>query len=213
MIGAFLLTLFLQMETVPLSPPLQDTLQDTLWKAQLQRAQKRFSQVQTLQAYFLETIRYAGAGQVQRFRGTLYFKRPTFVRIEVDSPAKQILISDGAVGWLYLPAQGVAYKRDLASLGVYADPRAFFFDVGEAFEVYPRPSPGSGPVFLLVPKGEVYAYDSVRVRLDPKTSLPREVTLYAKGATATFQLVGVAENPEIPEDRFRFVPPPGVEVR
>lgn len=48
--------------------------------------------------------------------GTLYYKRPNLIRIDFDSPEDQVLVSNGEVFMVYVPAFNVVLQQELRDI-------------------------------------------------------------------------------------------------
>ncbi len=48
--------------------------------------------------------------------GTLYYKRPNLIRIDFDSPEEQVLVSDGELFMVYVPAFNVVLQQELRDI-------------------------------------------------------------------------------------------------
>ena len=48
--------------------------------------------------------------------GTLYYKRPNLIRIDFDSPEEQVLVSNGELFMIYVPAFNVVLQQELRDI-------------------------------------------------------------------------------------------------
>jgi outer membrane lipoprotein-sorting protein len=56
--------------------------------------------------------------------GTIYYKRPNLIRIDFESPEEQILVSDGELLMVYVPAFNVVLQQELREVPGEATPGA-----------------------------------------------------------------------------------------
>jgi outer membrane lipoprotein carrier protein len=177
-----------------------------------------YNHLRTLQADFTEI--YRGSGMDREESGTLWLKKPRKMRWEYRSPKEKLFLSDGKAVWFYLPAERQLRKTDLRKLDDVRSPLAFLLGKtklanelqGLSKVVDERPV-GPGNVLLRgVPKAMADNITEVRLEITPAHQIVRIMLTEADGATTEFRFAHWKENMDVADDRFHFVPPPGVEA-
>lgn len=177
-----------------------------------------YNHLRTLQADFTEI--YRGSGMDREESGTLWLKKPRKMRWEYRSPKEKLFLSDGKAVWFYLPAERQLRKTDLRKLDDVRSPLAFLLGKtklanelqGLSKVVDDRPV-GPGNVLLRgVPKAMADNITEVRLEITPAHQIVRIMLTEADGATTEFRFAHWKENMDVADDRFHFVPPPGVEA-
>ena len=192
----------------------------------------RYAHANTLEAKFYE--RYRASGQPgQSESGTVYFSKPGRMRWEYESPATKLFLVDGANVWLYVPADRTASRAKLKESDDWRTPLALL--TGKVhldrlcgkIELLSPPAAGHfssdtrlDPGDLLLrcsPRtssgaGDSSAFREILFEIDPDYRLAR-VVIREPGDTETeFRFGGWQENVSVPESKFHFDPPPGVNV-
>ena len=177
-----------------------------------------YNHLRTLQADFTEI--YRGSGMDREESGTLWLKKPRKMRWEYRSPKEKLFLSDGKAVWFYLPAERQLRKTALRKLDDVRSPLAFLLGKtklanelqGLSKVVDERPV-GPGNVLLRgVPKAMADNITEVRLEITPAHQIVRIMLTEADGATTEFRFARWKENMDVADDRFHFVPPPGVEA-
>lgn len=168
---------------------------------EVERFVKKFQSINSLKASFREKVTYEHFERKSEFRGMLYIKRPSFLRMEVDSPESQIIIFDGENGWFLLPNEGKVYKRDASFLTTNI--KSFlvnekFFKIKLAGQV------DLGYVFQLTPRDTLSVLKEVHVTVDRNYN-PLIVKIHTRdGTIMDFQLSNLMLNIALNDTLFRF---------
>ncbi len=196
-----------------------------------------YNHLRSLQSDFTEIYRGDGPERVES--GTLWLKKPRKMRWEYRSPNEKLFISDGRAVWFYLPAERQLRKTTLQNLDDWRSPLAFLLGktrlenelqgLSKVVDQSPL-SPGDtllrgvpravvqqgvaqqGVVQKSVVQQRMAGVSEVQLEITPSNQIVRIVLLDADGATTEFRFAGWKENVEVNDDRFQFVPPPGVET-
>lgn len=177
----------------------------------VERVKAYYAGVETIQAKFCQVVYIKAAGCYQEgFRGWVYMERPDKFRLEVKEPEPQVVVGDGKWVWTYLPADSQVCRspwvQDLFS------PLLILEDYTKRFKV----EVGAGPEpakLKLIPYKEGYPFTQIVLELDPQSGEVRAVEVTdGIGNKIRFELAEIRYNQPIPPERFRFTPPPGVEV-
>jgi len=181
------------------------------------RVDAHYDHLRTLQADFTEI--YIGAGISRSESGTLWLKRPGRMRWEYRQPREKLFLSDGSTAWFYVPGEKQARKTAVKKLEDLRSPLAYllgrtklqkeFTGLSVAQDVSPE-APGD-VVLRGVPRrfGNI---DQVLMEVTAEGRFVRILVAQDDGSTTEFRFEHEQENVMIPDQRFRFSPPPGVEA-
>jgi outer membrane lipoprotein carrier protein len=146
-------------------------------------------------------------------RGEFAFARPAGFRWEIQSPYRQLIVTDGKK--LYF------YDRDLkqvtvreAGTAISATPAAVLFGSADLDTAFALKEDGEREGLLWVdaqPKAADSGFDRIRVGM--RDGLPAEMEVRdAFGQVNRFTFTRISRNAAVPEGDFSFTPPPGVDV-
>jgi outer membrane lipoprotein carrier protein len=181
------------------------------------RVDAHYDHLHTLQANFTET--YTGAGISRSESGTLWLKRPGRMRWEYRQPREKLFLSDGSTAWFYVPGEKQARKTAVKKLEDLRSPLAYllgrtklqkeFTGLSVAQDVSPE---APGDVVLRGVPRRMGNIDQVLMEITPDGRFVRILVAQDDGSTTDFRFVNEQENVPIPDQRFHFSPPPGVET-
>jgi outer membrane lipoprotein carrier protein len=183
-----------------------------------QAVDKHYNHLRSLQADFTEI--YRGEGMDREESGTLWLKKPRKMRWEYRSPKEKLFISDGKAVWFYLPVERQLRKTELKKLEDLRSPLAFLLGKsqlenelrGLSKVVDERPLNPANTLLRGVPAAMADRVSEVQLEIAPSGQIVRMVLTGVDGATTEFRFANLKENQELGDDRFHFVPPPGVET-
>jgi outer membrane lipoprotein carrier protein len=183
-----------------------------------QAVDSHYNHLRSLQADFTEI--YRGEGMDREESGTLWLKKPRKMRWEYRSPREKLFISDGKAVWFYLPAERQLRKTELKKLEDLRSPLAFLLGKsqlekelrGLSKAVDQPPLNPANTVLRGVPAAMTDRVSEVQLEITASDQIVRIVLIGADGATTEFRFANLKENPELGDDRFHFIPPPGVET-
>lgn len=185
------------------------------------RAVAAYQLVRTLRADFTQTIRDPMIGTDETSRGEFLQQRPNRFAMRWRDPAGDLILSDGAAMWVYLPSTtpGQVIRTDVTGRpGQTPDVVADFLErPRERFTIgYERAEPVAGrpaDVLAFVPRERNSPYRRVLIWIDRGDNLPRRVELTeASGAVRRVTLERLRINAALPGNAFTFRPPSGVRV-
>jgi outer membrane lipoprotein carrier protein len=190
----------------------------------------RYQHARTLRATFYERYSDGNGGSASE-AGTVYFSKPGRMRWEYESPEEKLFIIDGTNVWFYVPADHAASRAKLKESSDWRTPLALLtgkadlsklcrsLQLADAAEeknggIDPSTVPASDHVLLCMPRDSP-ANDpgyAVLLQTDSDGQLAR-VLIHQPGRVQTeFRFGNWEENPDIPEIKFHFQPPPGVAI-
>ncbi len=183
-----------------------------------QAVDKRYNELQSLQADFTET--YEGLGIHRSESGTLWLKRPGKMRWEYRTPREKLFLTNGKDAWFYVPGERQARKMPVKKLDDLRSPLRYLLGKtklekefeGLSFAPDVAPLVARGVVLRGVPKGMGERITQVLLEIAPDRQISRIVIEEADGSRTEFRFQNQRENLQISDQRFRFVPPPGVET-
>jgi len=179
---------------------------------------RHYNALHTLQAEFVE--KYRGNGVDRTESGTLQIKRPGRMRWEYQQPRAKLFITDGKTAWFYAPGDRQARSTPSRKLDDLRSPLAYllgraklervFEDLALAVDVRPE-APGN---FVLQgkPRGLTGHLTRVLIEVTPEGRIDRIVAEGQDDSVTEYLFLESKEDVAIADERFRFVPPAGVEV-
>lgn len=170
-------------------------------------------EMNTLQGEFVQIQYNADRRETQRASGTLELSRPGRFRWVYSEPYHQELVADGESLWIYDQDLDQATEKPLrqalgqAPIMLLMENRP----LDEEFILTELGRDLGMDWVMLAPRGEAADFREVRFAF-------RDGMLARMQLTDAFNQITVVEfasmrlNPQLPDERFRFTPPPGVDV-
>ena len=169
--------------------------------------------------------------ELSRMEGALSFKSPDLLRIDFTKPAGQVLVSDGEMLTIYMPALDYVIEQRLtraatpAAASLSSDLTAAVLGLrflranyGIAYEEGPDPVPlgdGSGQQvvrLLLERRVPEEAFETIEVAVGDDRLMRCIVGEYRSGDRVAVEFRAVRTDQSIPDARFRYEPPPDANV-
>ena len=179
---------------------------------------ERYNHLRSLQAEFTEI--YRGAGMERTESGILWLKKPGKMRWEYRSPREKLFLSDGKDAWFYVPGERQVRRTPVKKLEDLRSPLAFLLGKTklekelQALSIAPDLAPlAAGDVVLRgVPKTLADRVSQVLLEITPEHWISRILVEEVDGSNTEYRFNNQKENVDVPDQRFRFVVPEGVEV-
>lgn len=179
-----------------------------------QRVDAHYNHLASMRASFVET--YRGAGISRSEAGTLLLKKPGRMRWDYSTPQPKLFVSDGKTAYFYVPGEGQARKTSVKKLDDLRSPLRLLLGKAQLQKEFKnlRALGSSNGIQLLegVPKGMEQRVASVKLSIDAQDRIQAIEIAELDGSTTRFEFSQIAENVEIPEQQFRFIPPKGVNL-
>jgi outer membrane lipoprotein carrier protein len=183
-----------------------------------QAVDERYNHLHTLQAEFTEI--YRGAGMERTESGTLWLKKPGKMRWEYRSPRDKLFLSDGKDAWFYVPGEREARRTAVKKLDDLRSPLAFLLGKTklekelQALSLAPDVAPlAAGDVVLRgVPKNLTDRVSQVLLEITPERWISRILIDEVDGSVTDYRFTDQRVDLDVPDQRFLFVVPDGVEV-
>ncbi len=183
-----------------------------------QAVDNRYNHLQSMQAEFTEIYRGNGAERTES--GTLWLKKPGKMRWEYRSPKEKLFLSDGKEAWFYMPGDRQVQKTSVRKLDDLRSPLAFLLGKaklekeleGLSFAPDVPPLEPGDVVLRGIPKALAGRVNQVMLEVTTDGRIVRIIVEEVDGSETEYRFRDQKENVEVSDQRFRFVPPPGVEV-
>ncbi len=182
------------------------------------KVDQRYNHLQTLEAQFSET--YSGAGMTRTEKGTLMLKKPGRMRWDYEQPRPKMFLTDGTTAWFYVPGERQVRRAPVKQIDDLRSPLRYLLGktklekefVGLTIAVDAKPVNPGDVVMQGVPKGMQDRVARTLVEVAPDGLIVRILVEELDGSETEFRFLQQKENVQISDQRFRFTPPPGVEV-
>ncbi len=206
--GAVTILLLCSVTSASEPPDLQSTIQ---------AVDDRYNHLHTLVADFTEIYTGAGAGRTES--GTLWLKKPGKMRWEYRSPREKLFLSDGKEGWFFVPGEQQVRKISMRKLDDLRSPIAFLLgktrlekELTGITLANVSPLTAGDTVISGVPVGMTDRVTQVVLEITPDHRIARILLDGTDGSVTEYRFMNQQEDVEVPDSRFRFIPPPGTEV-
>ena len=177
-------------------------------------SQKHYRGIRTLQADFSQVYRAHMVRDEEH--GILMLKKPRKMYWEYRDPVEKYLIANGKRAYFYVPRDRQVFIYELE------DDPLFLFLMGEGqvtrdfeivFETEEPPRQDENFLIRLTPREEEASFSQILLEIAPSSyHIERLVAIDPMGARNDYILKNVREDVSIPDRRFRFKPPKGVEI-
>jgi len=183
-------------------------------KEALEKIRDRYESIDDGEIRFTQKVKYSMARIEQEITGTLLFKKEHKYRVEYEG---QTIVTDGETVWSYSRSTNqVLIDRFKINERTLTPERI----LGEAPEEYAPTLIGHEKmgkldlvVLKLMPPEGKSAVKSMKIWAQEGDWLVRRVELLdVHGKQTTYQVHSFKTNPGVPDSRFTFQPPEGVEV-
>jgi len=176
---------------------------------------RHYNDLNSLRARFTET--YRGAGITRTESGTLWLRRPGKMRWEYTEPKEKVFVSDGKTAYFYVPGERQARKAPIKDLDDLRSPLRYLLGKTKLKKEFANLTARAGdrPGLVLirgVPSGFADRVTEMALEVDPQGQIQRILIDEADGSQTEFVFAGIQENLAVEDARFRFQPPPGVEL-
>jgi len=168
---------------------------------------EHYNRLQAFSADFSET--YRGAGITRAESGKLWLKKPGKMRWEYQQPREKLFVTDGSTAYFYVPGDQRSPLRYL--LGKTKLQKEF-----DGLDFAPKVAPlAAGNIVLRgQPKSMADRVTGVILEIAPgdRNNIVRIIVEEVDGSTTEFRFTNIIENVAVEDAKFRFTPPPGVQV-
>jgi outer membrane lipoprotein carrier protein len=168
--------------------------------------------VKSGRAAFTQTVTSPDGARSKSSSGEFEFVRPNRFRFAYTKPFEQSIVADGQKVWIHDPDLNQASSRKLGQ-AIGATPAALLAGAAleQDFVLAPQPSAGGIDWALATPKAKDGPFQAMRVGFRGKTLDAVEI-VDSFGQRSRLQFSAFEANVALPDERFRFVVPPGADV-
>jgi outer membrane lipoprotein carrier protein len=179
---------------------------------------RHYNKLNTLQTQFTEIFRGGGISRTED--GVMYLKKPGKMRWDYEAPQKKYFVTDGKTAWFYVPGERQARRTSVKNLDDFRSPLRYLlgktklekeFD-GLSIVNAEKPSQPGDIILRGVPKGMEDRVEESRLEVAPDGQIVRISIEELDGTYTEFRFREPKENVPIADGKFKFAPPPGVEV-
>ena len=182
------------------------------------KVDQRYNHIETLEAQFAES--YSGAGMTRKESGTLLLKKPGRMRWDYDEPRPKMFLTDGSTAWFYVPGEKQVRRTPVKQIEDLRSPLRYLLGksklekefAGLAIVTDAQPVNAGNILLRGEPKGIAERVSQTLLEVTPDGMITRIVVEETDGSVTEFRFLQQKENVQIEDARFKFVPPPGVEV-
>lgn len=185
----------------------------------IDRIQQTYNKAKYMTADFTQEAYNQTIGRSQNAKGKVYLKKPNLMRWDYEEPDIQYFIVDGKTFWWYTPESNQVIKQPTAAAFDSRIPLSFLGGLGvirRDFHIQyskEKISREGWLSLLLSPRNPTGAFTQLTMEVDPDVFEIRRVIMEDGFGNRTILLLSnMRVNQEISAERFRFDPPPGVQV-
>ncbi len=179
-----------------------------------QQVDEHYNRLHSLRAGFTES--YEGMGVHRSESGTLLLSKPGRMRWDYTSPAGKLFLLDGKYAWSYAHGAAQVQRIPAKKLDDLRSPLSFLLGHTQIEKELTnlQLAPGKGGSYLLTgqPKGKQDRVREVRLAVTATGTITALDIEEQDGALTRFVFTNEQTNVPIPDNSFRFTPPPGVPV-
>lgn len=179
----------------------------------LERLEDFLANLETMQASFVQTLKSPNKEELDRSEGQILLTRPNRFRLTYQTPFEQLIVADGIKMWLYdKELEQVTVKPQDDSIG--SSPASLLAGTKPLHEEFRVEELGLHEGFEwlnLYPRAPDAAFDYIRVAMDG--ALLRAIEMVdGFGQQTRLYFDQIILNEPIDKSRYKFAPPPGVDV-
>lgn len=179
---------------------------------------KHYNSLGSLETNFTEV--YRGGGMTRNESGVMYLKKPGRMRWDYESPTKKVFLTDGKTAWFYVPGQRQARRTSVRKLEDFRSPLRYLLGhtrlekefSGLSVMTSDKTAAPGNRVLSGVPRGMEDRVQQTRLEIAPDGSIMRISIEELDGSFTEFRFQQPRENVQLADAKFKFAPPPGVEV-
>ena len=181
----------------------------------LDKLQERYETTRTLTADFKQTMESPTLAKPLESHGTVAFEKPNHMRWEYAKPDEQVIVGDGETLWVYQPAERQVIKAPLGEAFQATTPVTFLAGLGRLDRDFEATLEGDEPErwrLRLVPRRDT-GIGTLQLTVRKKDASIEEARITDPvGTTTKIAFSNERRNVDVDAARFRFTPPPGVDV-
>ena len=178
-----------------------------------------YDNVTTFKCSFVQYSFYKSANLLEEYHGTLYLKRPSFMRWDYTLPEVQSIISNGKKIWYYYPKEN---QVNVGKLSKNSNEMNLIFmilrGIGKIEDEFNysliQGKDNKNFYYLqLIPKNPAVLIRRIILTIDKKNfNICQTHIFYVNGDIVKLIIKNPEFNINLENSLFNFIPPPGVEV-
>ena len=142
------------------------------------------------------------------------------MRWDYDQPRPKLFLTDGSTAWFYVPGEHQARRTPVKQLDDLRSPLRYLLGkaklekelTGLSLAPESKPVVAGDVVLRGVPKGMQDRVSQTLLEVTPEGLIVRIVVEELDGSVTEFRFLQQHENVQVPDQKFQFQPPPGVEI-
>ncbi len=184
----------------------------------IRRVQARYDATADFTADVVQEMTIASLNKTITSEGTVAFKKPGRMRWEFTQQDPQIIVADGTTLWFYKPSETQVFKAPFNAAFRSATPISFLTGVGQITRDFDAKLDGTSAdgdliYLLLVPKKDAGDVGRVRVMVTKDSADIRGAEVFDPlGNVSKLKFKNMRRNVGIPDEKFKFEIPEGVDV-
>ncbi len=173
---------------------------------------EKYENLNSFYAEFNQILCDEVSGTCSNFEGKIYFLRPNFFRMEMESP-KQIYVGDSVSLWVYLPEKNRAIRQSLGQMPFQINPDIFLKDYEKRFNAELTDEDKNSVQITLTPKDKTDIYEKIIIKiLKGKFEIAAITIIDEIGSESKFNFDKIEINKKISRKLFDFNPPKGTQI-
>lgn len=173
---------------------------------------EKYENLNSFYAEFNQILCDEVSGTCSDFEGKIYFLRPNFFRMEMESP-KQIYVGDSVSLWVYLPEKNRAIRQSLGQMPFQINPDIFLKDYEKRFNAELTDEDKNSVQITLTPKDKTDIYEKIIIKiLKGKFEIAAITIIDEIGSESKFNFDKIEINKKISKKLFDFNPPKGTQI-
>lgn len=177
-----------------------------------ERLSERLEPLETYHASFEQKILDGSGERLQEAHGEMWLARPGLLRWEVAAPYAQTVVSDGEDVYLYDPDLEQVTVQAVDERVTHTPALLLSGDIGDLTASYDVYHENSGEdVFTLVPSTADTLFEELNLMFEGDQLTELWMT-DSTGQRTAIMFSAIRQNADIPDERFTFAIPDGVDV-
>lgn len=177
-----------------------------------ERLSERLEPLETYHASFEQKILDGSGERLQEAHGEMWLARPGLLRWEVAAPYAQTVVSDGEDVYLYDPDLEQVTVQAVDERVTHTPALLLSGDIGDLTASYDVYHENSGEeVFTLVPSTADTLFEELNLMFEGDRLTELWMT-DSTGQRTAIMFSAIRQNADIPDERFTFTIPDGVDV-
>jgi outer membrane lipoprotein carrier protein len=183
----------------------------------VRKVQARYDATHDFTADVTQEMTVASLGKTVTAHGTIAFKKPGKLRLELKDDEPQTVIADGTTLWLYQPKEQQVMKAPFDAAFRSTTPISFLTGVGRISDDFDArldvDTPPAEIVLILSPRRAASDVGQLRLTVTHDTFDISGAEVHDPlGNVSRLRFDRIHRNSGVPDDQFVFHVPPGVDV-